>query len=249
MPRSHSRATTSDVNSVPIKVSTIATAPGSRAYWLFSSGLNQMRGSVDDRRGGLGPVHQRVSGGGFLLEPVRPQALDVVLHQPGGVGVAAVHEHLDRRGLAAAEPVAEVGRQHDDPFEPSGHQVVLDGLAVPGEADLEITRVAERGQEAVGLGRRPLDHHRDRDPPQVERDAKAEDEQQQKRQDSGDHEAARVAHHLQRFLADQPGQTPQPAAAAWLGHGGNMAGMRRPGHGAGCDVMAGPRGRILRPAR
>ena len=159
VPRSHSRATTSDVSSVPIKVRMIATAPGSRAYWLSMSGLNQVRGSVATSGAALGRSTSVVPGGSLLVEPVRPQALDVVLHQPGGVGVAAVDEHLDRGRLAAAEPVAEVGRQHDDSLEPAGHQVVLDGLAVPGEADLEVARVAERGQEAVGLGRRPLDHH------------------------------------------------------------------------------------------
>ena len=127
---------------------------------------------------------------------------------------------------------------------------MLDGLAVPREAYLEITRVAERGQEAVGLGRRPLDHHRDRDPPQVERDTKAEDEEQQERQDPGDHEAARVAHHLQRFLADQPGQTSQPAPASRLRRGGNTARAERSRPARLREiVMAAPRGRTLRPAR
>ena len=49
VPRSHSRATTSAVSSVPINVMMIAMAPGIRKWRLLISGLNQNRGANRDR--------------------------------------------------------------------------------------------------------------------------------------------------------------------------------------------------------
>ena len=46
VPRSHSRATTSEVSRVPISVMLMAINPGTRKLRLRSSGLNQMRGSA-----------------------------------------------------------------------------------------------------------------------------------------------------------------------------------------------------------
>ena len=43
VPRSHSRATTSDVSSVPVRAITMAIEPGTRKKRLDSSGLNQKR--------------------------------------------------------------------------------------------------------------------------------------------------------------------------------------------------------------
>jgi hypothetical protein len=47
VPRSHSRAMTSAVSSVPIIAMTMAIAPGTRKRRLSSSALNQYRGSIE----------------------------------------------------------------------------------------------------------------------------------------------------------------------------------------------------------
>ena len=135
-------------------------------------------------------------GGSLLLEPVGPEALHVELHEPGRIGVAAVDQELDRCGFTAAEPVGEIGGQHDDAFQLAGDQLVLDLAAVASQAHVEVSRVAERGQQAVRLRRRLFHDHANGHAAQVERDAKGEDEQEQERQHAGDHEAAWIAEDL-----------------------------------------------------
>ena len=136
------------------------------------------------------------------------------MHQAGRVRVAAVDEDLHRGRFAASSRSAKSAASTTTPLQP---------LRRPGRSstcarwratiDLEVARVAERRQQAVGLGRRLLDDHRQRHPPQVERDAVAEDEQQQQRQHAGDQEAARVAADLQQLLAHQADDAPQPGCA------------------------------------
>ena len=94
---------------------------------------------------GCGAFGHVFAGSGLLGEPVGPEALNVELHEAGGIGVAAIDEDLDRSGFAAAEPVAEIRGQDDDALQPAGDQVVLDLTAVAGEPHVEVARVAERG--------------------------------------------------------------------------------------------------------
>ena len=141
-------------------------------------------------------------------------------HQPGRVGIAAVHDDLHRGHLAAAKPIGEIGCQDDDPLEAARHQVRLDFHPVTGQAQREETRVAERGGQAVGFRRCLFNHQANRDAAQVQRDAIVEDEQQQQRQHDGEQIAARVAQDLQRFLAHETGDAAQPARR-----------LRRRGHG------------------
>ena len=78
VPRSHSRATTSAVSSVPIKVMMMATEPGIRKFWLRSLGLNQYRGSVDDQAA-RSPRHSRSDRrNASCSSQLAPHALDVV---------------------------------------------------------------------------------------------------------------------------------------------------------------------------
>ena len=63
-------------------------------------------------------------------------------------------------GLAAAQPVGEIGREHDDRLQPAGDQVVLDLGAMAGHADVKYRELRNDVEQAVGLGRRLFDHHR-----------------------------------------------------------------------------------------
>ena len=117
--------------------------------------------------------------------------------------------HLGPAGLLKS------AAQHDHSLELTRNQVVLDFLARSGDAHRRNRGSAERGQETVGLRRRLLDHHADRHPPQVERDAKAEDKQQHERQHSRDDKAAR---DRAGSAATPCGSSPRRAAAGRLPH-------------------------------
>src|SRR5262249_59960067 len=70
-------------------------------------------------------------------------------------------------------------------------------------ADREVAGVSVGGQEARGLGRGRLNHDRDRDAAEVERDPVPEDDEQQEGQHAGDEERARIPTDLERLLPDQ----------------------------------------------
>ena len=105
VPRSHSRAMTSDVSKVPIERQHDGHGAGKQGILAIQVWVEPGPGLGADQRSGPGTVGQVGLGGRLLLEPVGPQALDVTLHQSGGIGVAAIDEDLDWRGLTSAQPV------------------------------------------------------------------------------------------------------------------------------------------------
>ena len=88
----------------------------------------------------------------------------------------------------------------------AGDERVLELSPVAADGDVEVARVAEARRQVLrqASGSRRPDRCASR---RVERDAVAEDEEQDQRQDEGDQDAARIAQDLQRFLAHQREET------------------------------------------
>ena len=99
VPRSFSLTTERAVEIVPVIIPMNPISPGTRKSVLRSSGLNQMRGSIADRR-------REVQSALLDDEAGRdaPHDRHGVAHHGGRrVGVVAVDDHLHRRRLAAPD--------------------------------------------------------------------------------------------------------------------------------------------------
>ena len=143
--------------------------------------MNQYRGSADDPGRGWPVAPQVGRRHGLLLQPVRPDALDVVLDQPGGVRVAAVDD-APASGPSSPRPSRSVKSAASTTiaFEPAGHQSSSTSRRWRAKPDREDT--ASCGTRPAGCRPRATaarPPRADRHLPQVERDAEAEDEQQQ----------------------------------------------------------------------
>ncbi len=69
----------------------------------------------------------------FLGEPGPPEAEDIVLHEARGIGIAPVHQDLDRRGLAAGGARRKRSRKRDDAYDTAGDEI---GFALAPVANL-----------------------------------------------------------------------------------------------------------------
>ena len=168
----------------------MAIEPGIRKFWLSSSGLNQYARLDRDQRARPRPAGQLARETASCSQPVAPDALDIVLDQPGGVGIAAVDEHLHRGRLAAAQPSAKSAASTTTPLSRPATRSSSTSARWRATRDVEDsancgTRPAScRPRASAARPPRPTG-----DAPQVERDAVAEDEQQQQRQHAGDQDS------------------------------------------------------------
>ena len=185
-----------------------AIEPGHQEAPALQLGVEPEAGlHVDERRHLLSRAQRA------LRQPGLPGALHVAGDEARRVGIAAVGDHLDAGRVAARQPLREVAGQHDDAVEAPAGELVEEGAAVGRALHLEEAGVRQRGDEQVGVRRRLLRDDAHAHAGRIERDAEAEQGQQDGGQDEGDDEARRVAHDLQGLLADQRPDAPQAALA------------------------------------
>ncbi len=89
------------------------------------------------------------------------------------------------------------------PRNPREHQIFLEFAAVASGRHREIARGLEARREVAGDGRHILDDDADARLLRVQRNAVAEQEEQDQRQHEGDQNAARIADDLKAFLANE----------------------------------------------
>src|SRR5204862_2575135 len=159
---------------------------------------------------------------GALAHPGLDDALRIVLHEIGGIGIGAIDDDLHLWMIVCGE-IAGEGRRNDyDAAHFADDKCFFEFTPIMALPDLKIARRHEAGGEILGERRHRLDDDADAGAVGIERDAIAEQEQEDQRQDEGDQDAARIADDLIGFLAHQSGNAPCPAGSA-IAHGAASA--------------------------
>ena len=136
----------------------------------------------------------------LLLKPVAPNAFGVALHESSRVRISPIDDYLDGRRVSSTELPGEIAAEQDDTLQLAGHQIGLHIRSSPCRGYFEIPGIAERIQQARGIGRRMLYDDAYGQPLNVQTHAYTEDKEQQQGQEYDDNEATRVSANLLRFL-------------------------------------------------
>src|SRR5690606_15887087 len=156
-------------------------------------------GDADRRRCGLARPHGRPGGN---------DTARVILDEARGIRLGSIGEHLDGGGTAAGEIGGEGRRDDDDAAHAAQHERLLELTSVMPGDDVEIARGTETRRQILRRWRRLLNDEADAGTRGIQRDAVAEEENEDERQHEGDEDAARIAHDLQRLLAYEGPEPP-----------------------------------------
>ena len=134
VPRSHSRATVSEVNSAAMTIMMTAISPGTMKFFDSRSALNQTRGRTSRGVCTRGPARALELPHRHGQRILRHQRLGVADGQRGGVGVAAVDEELHRRRPAGGHVLGEgagndQAGQHVAAVDRADHLPIVAGVA------------------------------------------------------------------------------------------------------------------------